>query len=110
MSRVLQLFILLASMSAQQVQRAPSAESAHPSHPKGGEQQMTMGALAIASDKAGILFIDGTQGPKIVPEQVITLTLVAGQHLAELHDESGRKLWERIIVIPAKAQTVERNQ
>jgi hypothetical protein len=71
------------------------------------DSQMTMGVLAITSDEQGTLFIDGSEKARMAPTQVVTLKLVAGQHILELRGPTGEKLWGRVVSVLANAQVVE---
>src|SRR5260370_3004383 len=70
--------------------------------------QMGAGILAIASDHQGTLFVDGEGKLDITPTKIVTLKLTAGQHFIDLRDAGGSKLWEKVVIIPAGAQVVER--
>ena len=72
------------------------------------DSSMKTGVLAITSDEAGTLFIDGAEATKMEPGRVVTLKLVAGQHFVELRDEQGNKLWEKLVTVPEGAQAAER--
>lgn len=75
-----------------------------------GRQQMSMGMLAVLSDRGGNLTIDGEPKVAIAPGKVTTLKLTAGQHFVALLDENGSqsKLWEKIVEVPAGVQVVEK--
>jgi hypothetical protein len=105
MLRWVRILALLVFMTAQQ---SSFAQSPHkPIQSQGGAHQMSMGVLAITTDEAGTVFIDGVEGPRMTAGQVITEKLVAGQHFAEFHDEKGLKRWEKIITVPAGTQIAE---
>lgn len=102
--------------TGQKISTLPSARvSANkPETPKqtaalqGRNDQMQTGVLAIVSDEAGTLVVDDVQGPKLLPNQVVTLKLVAGQHFAELRDDKNQKRWEKVIDVPVGAQVAEK--
>jgi hypothetical protein len=71
------------------------------------DTQMTMGVLAVTSDEQGTLFIDGSEKVRMAVAQVVTLKLVAGQHILELRGTTGQELWEKVVSVPANAQVVE---
>src|ERR1035441_8664890 len=75
---------------------------------QGRNDQMQTGVLAIMSDEAGTLFIDGVRGAALLPNQIVTLKLVAGQHFAELHDANNQKRWEKVVDVPEGAQVAQK--
>src|SRR6266849_4484962 len=104
--RCLFIFALVALGSSQEPRVGTSANKTNSSQAR--DDQMKSGVLAIASDEAGTLIIDGAEGPAITPSQVVTVKLVAGEHFIELRSAKGEKAWEKIIVVPAAAQVAER--
>jgi hypothetical protein len=69
---------------------------------------MSTGVLAILVDQAGSLFVDGVEGGKTTPGNVLALKLVAGQHFVDFRDSSGQKVWEKVVSVPAGSQVAER--
>ena len=67
-------------------------------------QSLSMGVLAVQSQQQGLLFIDGQRIQPIVPGNIVTLKLTAGQHFVDLRDEKGSILWQKIIEVPIGAQ------
>ena len=69
--------------------------------------QMSMGVLAVTSDREGTLFVDGERKLATSPDKIVTLRLTAGQHFVDLRDPKGAKLWSKVVNVPAGAQVAE---
>jgi len=69
---------------------------------------MNTGVIAVVSDSAGVLFIDGERKLDIVPDKIVTMRVSAGQHFADLRGASGATMWQKVVDVPAGAQAAER--
>jgi hypothetical protein len=66
------------------------------------------GVLAIQADRSGTLYLDGAKTGKIEALQILSVNVAAGQHFAEFRDDDGRKLWGKIVSVPAGVQVAEK--
>jgi hypothetical protein len=71
-------------------------------------RQLKMGMMAVASDRDGVIFVDGQRKEVISAGKVITMKLSAGQHFVDLRDSKGVKMWEKIVTVPVGEQVFER--
>ena len=69
-------------------------------------QALNSGVLAIESDTAGSLVIDGSVKAQLSPTKVVQITLAAGQHIVELRAADNRSLWKEVVSVPAREQVV----
>ena len=97
-SVLLALAVALTALSFSQTatQKTPQPEQPKASH----------GALAIKSDTAGSVFIDGQQRSDIVVGKIAVFNLMPGQHFVELRDATGSILWKDVLSVPKGEQVV----
>src|SRR5450755_3910514 len=93
-----------ATAFAQHSPTPATGQTVRPAKSQSGDQQMSTGVLALQSQQAGVLFVDGQRVQIISSGSVTTLKLTSGGHFVDLRDQDGNTLWQKIIEVPVAAQ------
>jgi hypothetical protein len=95
------LLALAVALTALSFSQTASQKTSQPAHPTASH-----GVLAIKSDTAGSILIDGQQRSDLVVGKIAVFNLMPGQHFVELRDATGSVLWKDVLSIPKGEQVV----